>query len=116
MASMGGVMNTFSTQTSMAAPINCDRTAGQHREAGRLYCIRAKEPTRSASGVEGSSCKSTPHPAYGSELSTGGGRLVRAWSAMEAARHPFPVSSTAPHYRRIKSESQEYFETCSWPI
>jgi len=39
---------------------------------------QAKEPTRSASGVEGSSCKSTPHPAYGSELSTGGGRLVRA--------------------------------------
>ncbi len=29
-------------------------------------------------GIEGSSCKSTPHPAYGSELSTGGGRLVRA--------------------------------------
>src|SRR5258707_14334725 len=29
---------------------------------------------------------------------------------MEAARHPFPVSSTAAHYRRIKSESQGYFE------
>jgi PIN domain-containing protein len=27
---------------------------------------------------------------------------------MEAARHPFPVSSTAPHYRRIKSESQDF--------
>jgi hypothetical protein len=26
---------------------------------------------------------------------------------MEPARHPFPVSSTAPHYRRTKSESQE---------
>src|SRR5690348_15564425 len=26
---------------------------------------------------------------------TGGGRLVRAWTAMETARHPFPVSSTA---------------------
>src|SRR5437899_2002803 len=25
---------------------------------------------------------------------------------MESARHPFPVSSTALHYRRIKSESQ----------
>jgi hypothetical protein len=55
----------------------------------------------------------TPHPAYGSELSTGGGRLVRARSAMEAARHPFPVSSTAPDYRRTKSESQEYFITGS---
>src|SRR5215471_13191805 len=47
-----------------------------------------------------------PSPAYGLESSTGGGRLVRALAAMEAARHPFPVSSTAPHYRRIKSESQ----------
>jgi len=28
---------------------------------------------------------------------------------MEPARHPFPVSSTAPHYRRIKSESQAGF-------
>src|SRR5260370_33350228 len=27
---------------------------------------------------------------------------------MEAARHPFPVSSTALHYRRIKSESQAF--------
>ena len=61
------------------------------------------------------SCEPTPHPAYGSELSTGGGRLVRALTAMEAARHPFPVSSTAPHYRRIKSESQEYFWTPRFP-
>ena len=30
---------------------------------------------------------------------------------MEPARHPFPVSSTASHYRRTKSESQEYFWT-----
>src|SRR5467141_204517 len=29
---------------------------------------------------------------------------------MEAARHPFPVSSTAPHYRRTKSESQGFSE------
>src|SRR5258708_17998639 len=27
MASMAGVVNTFSTQTSMAVPLNCDRTA-----------------------------------------------------------------------------------------
>src|SRR5947207_2871847 len=27
---------------------------------------------------------------------------------MEPARHPFPVSSTAPHYRRIKNESQDH--------
>jgi hypothetical protein len=28
---------------------------------------------------------------------------------MEPARHPFPVSSTVPHYRRTKSESQVNF-------
>ncbi len=32
---------------------------------------------------------------------------------MEPARHPFPVSSTAQHYRRTKSESQE--KTVSGP-
>src|SRR5689334_7944794 len=31
---------------------------------------------------------------------------------METARHPFPVSSTARHYRRIKSESQAYPAIC----
>src|SRR6266849_8705913 len=110
MASRAGVMNTFSTQTSMAAP---------EREAGRIYCLRAvpTETERAFCVPDGSSesrdhsFESTPHPAYGSELSTGGGRLVRALTAMELARHPFPVSSTAPHYRRIKSESQEYFWT-----
>src|SRR5260370_15252286 len=35
---------------------------------------------------------------------------------MEAARHPFPVSSTAPHYRRIKSESQGVSELSSEPL
>src|SRR5216684_6490836 len=90
----------------MAAPSNRDRTAVNTGKRDAYTVSRAKKPTRSASGVEGSSCKSTPHPAYGSELSTGGGRLVRALSAMEPARHPFPVSSTAPHYRRTKSESQ----------
>src|SRR5260370_29197482 len=63
MASMAGVMNTFSAQTSMAAaPINRDRTAvnAGKRDAYTVTepaCGRqAKEPTRSASGVEGSSC------------------------------------------------------------
>jgi hypothetical protein len=49
----------------------------------------------SAFGIEGSLFRGDPSPAYGSELSTGGGRLVRAWTAMEPARHLFPVSSTA---------------------
>src|SRR5262249_11093495 len=49
---------------------------------------------------------------HGTRFSTGGGRLVRAWTAMETARHPFPVSSTAPHYRRIKSECQDFLRPC----
>jgi len=65
--------------------------------------------TRPASGIEGSLLRADPSPAYGSESSTGGGRLVRALAAMETARHPFPVSSTTPHYRRRKSECQEPF-------
>ena len=32
---------------------------------------------------------------------------MRAKKGNGAERHPFPVSSTAPHYRRTKSESQE---------
>src|SRR5467141_1154077 len=60
----------------------------------------------------------TPHPAYGSEFSTDDNRLVRALEGNGAgcrftprpvlqAAGPFPVSSTAPHYRRTKSESQD---------
>jgi len=71
--------------------------------------------TRPASGIEGSLLRADPSPAYGSESSTGGGRLVRALAAMETARHPFPVSSTAPHYRRRKSECQGLPETKGWP-
>src|SRR6267154_1932274 len=104
MASMAGVVNTFSTQTSMAAPINRDRTASVNAgkrdaytvserwqtEAERAF-VRRWHPGRfyrdvpdGSSGSRGRlAClrqagKSTPHPAYGSELSTGGGRLVRA--------------------------------------
>jgi len=33
---------------------------------------------------------------------------------MEPARHPFPVSSTAPHYRRMKSESQHLSSPFHW--
>src|SRR6266567_2557090 len=37
---------------------------------------------------------------------------------MEPARHPFPVSSTAADYRRIKSESQEkyFWESCGFRL
>src|SRR5260370_36291949 len=106
MASMAGVMNTFSAQTSMAAaPINRDRTAvnAGKRDAYTVTepaCGRqAKEPTRSASGVEGSSCLPAagrqgdpsprlrlrkfhrPRPAL-----AGAGRELRR----DAARFPFP--------------------------
>src|SRR6267154_3079196 len=91
MASMARPVNTFS---SMTAP---------HREAGNLYCHPSGMDrsgarfcvTDGSSGSRDHSFESTPHPAYGSELSTGGGRLVRALTAMEPTRHPFPVSSTA---------------------
>jgi len=78
----------------------------------------------------------TPHPAYGSEFSTDGNRLVRALEGNGAgcrftprpasrrvypslvlqAAGPFPVSSTAPHYRRTKSESQVYFWTPAFSL
>src|SRR5260370_10843803 len=104
---MAGATNTFSTQTSIAAP---------GREAGCLYCLRAKEPIPSASGVEGSSCKLTPHPAYGSELATGGGRLVRAFSAMEPARRPSPVSSTARTIDEQKAKVKAFSKLGGRPI
>src|SRR5215467_14485447 len=92
MVAMAGLKATelwFSTQTSMAAP---------GREADKVYSASLRD--------RGIALATDPSPAYGSEFSTGGGRLVRALAAMETAHHPFPVSSTAPHYRRIKSESQ----------
>src|SRR5713101_5537977 len=77
-------------------------------------------------GLRDLSFEPTPHPAYGSEVSTDGNRLVRARKGNGAGCRftprpvfalfcrtqdpgPFPVSSTAPHYRRTKSESQEHF-------
>src|SRR5260370_39084253 len=96
MGSMGGVVNTFSTQTSMAvAPINRDRKAVNARKRQRLL----SEPVGSGVGnskinssgpkarlmlltlisdlkvrppavfrTDGSSGGSTPHPPYGSGL------------------------------------------------
>src|SRR5260370_27437730 len=92
MASIAGVMNTFSTQTSMAAaPLNCDPdpvgvnkgkrdaytvSRALQTEAERAFCA----PLASLSflpgrpewvfGVERSSCKTTPLPAYASLHST----------------------------------------------
>src|SRR6267143_5009028 len=99
MASMVGVMNTFSTQTSMAAP---------EREAGRIYCLRAKEPTRSASGVEGSLFRVDPSPRL--RLGTFNGRRPSRESLDGNGADAPPVSRFLyrPHYRRTKSESQ-YF-------
>src|SRR5260370_27932524 len=66
MVSMSGVMNTFSTQTSMAAPVNfhCDPDLiGVNTGKRDAYTvIRAKGPTPSASGVEGSLFRVDPSP------------------------------------------------------
>src|SRR6266852_2518775 len=111
MASMAGGVNTFSTQTSMAAP---------ERKAGRIYCHpslpclqqascgrQAKEPTWSASGVEGSS---DPSPRL--RLGTFNGRRPTRESLIGNGGGAPPVSRFLyrPHYRRTKSESQEFFE------
>src|ERR1700704_6443192 len=100
---MGGAMTTFSIRASITAPGNYDRTtvAAGKRDAYTVSRALQTETERAfcvpdgSSGSRDHSLESTPHPAYGSELSTGGGRLVRALAAMEPARHPFPVSSTA---------------------
>src|SRR6266852_4564637 len=98
---MAGVMNTFSTQTSMAAP---------EREAGRIYCLRAKEPTSSASGVEGSLFRVDPSPRL--RLGTFNGRRPTRESLIGNGAGAPPVSRFLyrPHYRRTKSESQGVFE------
>src|SRR2546421_10377313 len=103
MASTAGPVNTFSTQTSMAAP---------HREAGNLYCHPSGMDrsgarfcvTDGSSGSRDHSFESTPHPAYGSELLTGGGRLVGGLAAMVPPRRPRPASSTARPIRGEKTE------------
>src|SRR5260370_42684787 len=96
----------------MAAPSNRDRTAVNTGKRDAYTVSRAKKPTRSASGVEGSSCKSTPHPAYGSGPSTGGRPLLKASSEMEPACPPFSVSLTPPEFIRIKNERQDQLAAC----
>src|SRR5260370_42573067 len=94
---MAGVVNTFSTQltptwsgshviTSMAAPINCDRTAvntgkrdaytvsrAVQTEAERAFCV-----PDGSSGSRAHSFELPPHPAYGSAHSSRGRRPVVA--------------------------------------
>src|ERR1700687_5177989 len=116
MASDAVVGNTLSTQTSMAAP---------GREAGCIYCFPSEEPlVFIGSESRDHSFESTPHPAYGSEFSTDGNRLVRAIKGNGAAcrftprpvlQHPgpFPVSSTArtigEQKAKVKSISESPF-------
>src|SRR5712664_3585807 len=98
---------------------------GQQREAGCLYCFPREGRWLSSARSRGIVLQPTPHPAYGSEFSTDGNRLVRALEGNGAgcrftprpvlqAAGPFPVSSTAPHYRRTKSESQGFFGIISF--
>jgi len=53
------------------------------------------------------SFKLTPHPAYGSEFSTGGVQFVRAQRAMEpnATRFPFPLPSRTIGEQKAKVKS-----------
>jgi len=101
-----------STQTSMAAPVNCDRPQRSTQgKRGRIYCLRAKEPTPSASGVEGSSCKSDPSPRL--RLGTFNGwrptreEPSRQWSR-RATRFPFPLPPRTIGEQKRKSD---FFET-----
>jgi len=100
----GGVMNTFSTQTSMRQLLLSDpersgltrkwqryirafrqrvgsskiNFSGAKARGGLLTLMYGpKGPTPSGLGIEGSSCQSTS-PRYGSETFAGGGRLGRA--------------------------------------
>src|SRR6266571_6314764 len=141
MASMAGVVNTFSTQltptrpgshviTSMAAPINRDRTAvnkgkrdaytvsqAVQTEAERAFCAplasRTFLPGRSGwvFGIEGSLFRVDPSPRL--RLGTFNGRRPARESLIGNGAGAPPVSRFLyrPHYRRIKSESQGFFET-----
>src|SRR6266852_8565175 len=137
---MAGVVNTFSTQltptwsgshviTSIAAPVNCDRTAvntgkrdeytvsrAVQTEAERAFCA----PLASRSflsgrpgwvfGIEGSLFRVDPSPRL--RLGTfNGWRPSRESLDGNGAGAP-PVSRFLyrPHYRRTKSESQGVFE------
>src|SRR6266478_7330962 len=128
MASMGGVVNTFSTQTSMAAP---------EREAGRIYSPERYNPKRSAPFVRvwhpRRFCRDVPDGSSGSRdrlaspacsrqaaagrqvdpsprlrLGTFNGRRPTRESLIGNGGGAPPVSRFLyrPHYRRIKSESQ----------
>src|SRR2546430_8905000 len=108
-------MTTFSIRASITAPGDYDRTNGRSREMGRPIlspepaCGRqAKEPTRSASGVEGSFVQVDPSPRL--RLGTFNGRRPTRESLIGNGGGAPPVSRFLyrPHYRRIKSESQDY--------
>src|SRR5438552_7420 len=106
MASMAGPVNTFSTQTSMAAP---------HGKRATYTVIRAVWTERSAFlrhrwvfGIEGSPFRVDPSPRL--RLGTfNGWRPSRESLDGNGADAP-PVSRFLyrPHYRRTKSESQHF--------
>src|ERR1700686_3221806 len=108
---MAGVMNTFSTQTSMAAPVNCDRTAVNTGKRDAYTVSRAKKPTPSASGVEGSLLRVDPSPRL--RLGTFNGRRPSRESLVGNGAGTPPVSRFLyhPQCRRTKSESQGFSET-----
>src|SRR5271170_5148154 len=71
--------------------------------AERVLCVRK------FFGNEGSLFRSDPSPRLGLGIFNGRRPVRESQKGNGAERHPFPVSSTVPHYRRTKSESQEHF-------
>src|SRR5580692_11899604 len=93
--------NTFSIQTSITAPVDCDRTAVNTRKRTEYNLF----------GNEGSLFRADPSPRLGLGIFNGRRPVRESQRGNGAERRPFPVSSTAPHYRRTKSESQEFLDT-----
>jgi hypothetical protein len=67
----------------------------------------------SFSGVEGSLFRVNPSPRLRLGIFNGRRPARESQRGNGALRRPFPVSSTAPHYRRTKSESQELLDNGS---
>src|SRR2546428_12375539 len=100
MASMAGVVNTFSTQTSMAAP---------EREAGRLYCLPSEVAVAVGFRSRGIVLQFDPSPRL--RLGTfNGGRPTPESLIGNGAGAPLVFRFLyRPHSKRIKNENQNGF-------
>src|SRR5580704_14745868 len=102
----------------MAAPSNGDRTAVNSGKRNDLHFLprntgrreSAFFASRWSSGVEGSLFRADPSPRLGFGIFNGRRPVRESQRGNGAERRPFPVSSTAPHYRRTKSKSQDFLK------